>query len=159
MYRWWRNFYALAARLLIVRLPYTIDFIFSSPSIFNIGTSLGFLTLVSLVSLYMPLLGCTIETNRILIFVKSHYCIAMHWGLPCNNSIGAWRHLLSLFSSDETIGNLSDNENTEFSPKKKSRCIGSKTAQNWSSKLFSAMRIFSEKHKKPKILKQNVNTV
>ena len=32
-----------------------------------------------------------------------------NWGLPCNNSIGAWRHLLSLFSSDEMIGNLSDN--------------------------------------------------
>ena len=76
--RWWRNLYALAARLLIVRLPYTIDFIFSSPSIFNISTFLGFLTLVSLVSVYMPMLGCTIETNRIKIFFKSHFCIPMN---------------------------------------------------------------------------------
>ena len=30
-------------------------------------------------------------------------------GLSCNNSIGTWRHLLSLFSSDEMIGNLSEN--------------------------------------------------
>ena len=32
-----------------------------------------------------------------------------NWGLPSNNSIGAWRNLLSLFSSDEMTGNLSDN--------------------------------------------------
>ena len=32
-----------------------------------------------------------------------------NWRLPCNNSIGSWRRLLSLFSSDEMIGNLSDN--------------------------------------------------
>ena len=69
-----------------------------------------------------------------------------NWGLPCNNLIDAWRYLLSLFSSDEMIGNLTDNLNTEFSPKKICRCRGSKTAQNWSSKLFSAMRIFSKKN-------------
>ena len=42
-------------------------------------------------------------------FLKENYPHFIYdWGLPCNNSIGAWRHLLSLFSSDE-IGNLSDN--------------------------------------------------
>ena len=67
--------------------------------------------------------------------------IKANWGLPCNNSIGAWRHLLSLFSSNEMIGNLSEYKNTEFSPKKICCCRGSKTAQNWSTKLFSAMLI------------------
>ena len=71
--------------------------------------------------------------------------IDMNWGLPCNNSIGAWRHFLSLFSSDEMIGNLSENKNSEYSPKKKCRSRGSKNTQNWSSQLFSAMRIFSKK--------------
>ena len=72
--------------------------------------------------------------------------IEFNWGLPCNKSIGAWRHLLSLFSSDEIIGNLSDNQNTEFSPKKICRCRGSKTAQNWSSKLFLQCVFFPKKN-------------
>ena len=39
------------------------------------------------------------------------------------HSIGAWRHLLSLFSSDEMIGNLTDNLNTEFPLKKKNDAV------------------------------------
>ena len=44
--------------------------------------------------------------------------VFLNWGLLCNNSIGAWRHLLSLFSLDEMIGNLSENWHTEYSQKK-----------------------------------------
>ena len=149
MSRWWRNFYALAARLLIIRLPYTIDFLFSSPSIFNIGTPLGILTLVSLVSVYMPMLGCTIEMSRILIFVKSHFCIPMNWGLPCNNSILDRRleaSSVSFFRQMRWLEIYLIIKIRNFRQKKKCRCTRSKTAQNWSSKLFSAMRIFSKKN-------------
>ena len=51
------------------------------------------------------------ENNRFWLF-KDKFVIVeavLNWGLPCNNSTGAWRHLLSLFLSDEMIGNLSDN--------------------------------------------------
>ena len=88
-------------------------------------------------------LKCVMTANK---DTSSYAKIIYNWGLPCNSSIDAWRHLLSLFSSDEMIGNLSENLNTEYSPKKLCRYRGAKTAQNWSRKLFFTRRIFSKKN-------------
>ena len=78
-----------------------------------------------------------------LTYRKKKLSFIHNWGLPCNNSMGAWGHLLSLFSSFLI-------KIRNFRQTKICRCRGSKTAQNWSSKLFSAMRIFPKKKLKTK---------
>ena len=138
---------------LMIKFDLRSDLILVSPILSLILSSILWLLIRPLVQ-YLKYFGLFILQQHFKLFrVQEQYIYfnffnftSLNWGLPCNNSIGAWRYLLSLFSSDEMIGNLTDNLNTEFSPKKICRCRGSKTAQNWSSKLFSAMRIFYKKN-------------